>query len=181
MFHIITIIAIAIVAAGIVVWHFMSRGAAAPAGPAETRRFPRLDALASLGLALTFVLLVLTGFLRDLVGIGLADWLLLIHVGTGAAFAVVLAALVVFRADAYRLGSGAAPGRFSDGQKVCFWLIALAGLCLILTIAVAMLPVLGTWGQNCIVDVHRYVALAALLAGMVYAYLACVRRGAKAS
>ena len=179
MFHIITIVAIAVVAAGIAVWHFCAKGAAAAAAPPEARRFPRLDALAGLVLALTFVLLVLTGFLRDLVGIRLADWLLLIHVGTGAAFAVVLAALVVFRADACRLGPSAGPQRFSDAQKVCFWLIAFSGLCLILTVAVAMLPVLGTWWQDFIVDVHRYVALAALLVGMVYAYLAFVRRGAK--
>ena len=179
MFHVITIVAVAIVAAGIAVRHFAARGAAAAAAPPEARRFPRLDALAGLALALTFVVLVLTGFVRGLVGGAWSDWLLLIHVGTGAAFAVVLAALVVLRADACRLGSGAAPGRFSDAQKVCFWLIALAGLCLILTAAVAMLPLLGTWWQDFIADLHRYAALAALLAGMVYAYLACGRRGSR--
>jgi len=179
MFHVITIVAVAIVAAGIAVRHFTAKGAAAAAAPPEARRFPRLDSLAGLALALTFVVLVLTGFVRGLVGGAWSDWLLLTHVGTGAAFAVVLAVLVVFRAEACRFGPGAGPRRFSEAQKVCFWLIALTGLCLILTQAVAMLPLLGTWWQDFIADLHRYVALAALLAGMVYAYLAFVRRGSK--
>jgi hypothetical protein len=108
---------------------------------------------------------------------GLFGILLLAHVMAGALFAVSLAATVLLRARAYRPDSE--PG--TDKCVLCpimksvprkavlvalFWVFAAAGLCLIVTALGSMLPYFHFRAQFTFLDIHRYGALAALLAVM---------------
>ena len=79
------------------------------------------------------------------------------------------ALLAVFRGEAYSLAGPDKHGRFSTVQKYCFWILALCGLALIFSILSAMLHLLGTDGQHVTTVVHKYSALVALLAMIIYA------------
>ena len=89
---------------------------------------------------------------------------LLLHVMSGGLFAVSFAALLLLRAGAYRPDAGPAPG----GRVSLFWLLAAAGLVLVVTALAAMLPLFPFRAQFLLLDIHRYAALAALLAAIVF-------------
>jgi len=64
------------------------------------------------------------------------------------------------------------------GQKVFFWLLIVLALPLILSIVVSMFPLLGTHWQKTLLGVHRYVAGAFVVCGIVHVFL-LVRTRAK--
>ena len=132
-------------------------------------RFPGIETLVIFCLAASTVLLGVSGFcVTSLSGAGLTGYLLLVHTGLGGLFAVSLAALAVLRAQAYRFGPGSAAGPFSFLQRLCFWGMGLLGLVLILSMVVAMFPVLGTEGQHACVQMHRSAAWGAVLVTVLY-------------
>jgi len=63
-------------------------------------------------------------------------------------------------------------------QKVFFWLLIVLALPLILSIVVSMFPLLGTHWQELLLGVHRYVAVAFVVCGIIHAFL-LVRTRAK--
>ena len=119
---------------------------------------------------LSFATLAFTGFVgATLQGRALHGFWTLIHVTGGAAFAVSLTALLLFRAEAYGFTPPGAAARFATAQKACFWIIATCAVVLILSIVLAMLRLIGTEGQHLAVQIHRYSALIALAAAILYA------------
>jgi hypothetical protein len=147
------------------------------APPNRHGRWPLLESLVALAMWASFITLAFTGFLgATMWGRSLAGYWTLTHVTFGALFAVSLAVLIVFRGEAYSFGKTPASDRFSIVQKVCFWLIVVCGLLLMLSILTAMLRVLGTEEQRLAVEVHRYSALLALLAAIVYTGTARLRQ-----
>ena len=63
------------------------------------------------------------------------------------------------------------------GQKVFFWLLVVLSLPLILSIVLSMLPLLGTHWQETLLSVHRYVAAAFVVCGVIHAFLLIRMRG----
>ena len=135
-------------------------------GTDDKPRFPILDKLAGLIVCGLTAVLVVTGFVNPvLFGATISGWLLVTHVLLGAVFAVALLALIVFRAA--ECGE-AGPGRFSLGQKIGFWLLAAFGFCLVLTAALATLPVIGMSWQAVMACLHLYMGVGAVVAALVY-------------
>ncbi|MCX5913253.1 MAG: hypothetical protein NTV04_15140, partial [Deltaproteobacteria bacterium] len=56
-------------------------------------------------------------------------------------------------------------------KLAAFWLFVLAGFLLAITALLPMMPLLRTSGQKFMFELHRYSALASLLAAMVHAGL----------
>ena len=109
--------------------------------------------------------LVVTGFINPVQGLTISGWLLLIHVLLGAVFAVALLGLIVFRAaECSQPGSE----RFGLGQKIGFWMLATFGFGLLLTAALATLPVFGMCWQSLMASLHLYMGVGAVLATLVY-------------
>jgi hypothetical protein len=102
------------------------------------------------------------------------------HVVLGGLFAVLLAALLLWRARDYRFDKREeadferfAGPVFKDVskafvRKLLFWTFAFFGLVLILTALLSMLPILPADAQPTLVLFHKYSALIALLAAIVF-------------
>ena len=145
-------------------------------GTDDKRRFPTLDKLAAMVVCGLTVVLVVTGFVNPvLFGATISGWLLITHVLLGAVFAVALLGLIVFRASEC---SDAGPGRFNTGQKVGFWLLAVFGFALVLTAALATLPVIGMCWQATMACIHLYMGIGVIAASLVYLCGACRKKKA---
>jgi hypothetical protein len=102
------------------------------------------------------------------------------HVVLGGLFAILLAGLLLWRARDYRFDKQeeAAFERFSCPilknvsksfvRKILFWAFAVVGLLIILTALLSMLPILPAEAQRTLILIHKYSALAALLAAIVF-------------
>ena len=145
-------------------------------GTDDKRRFPTLDKLAGLIVCGLTAVLVVTGFINPvLFSATISGWLLITHVLLGAVFAVALLGLIVFRASEC---SDAGPGRFNTGQKVGFWLLAVFGFALVLTAALATLPVIGTCWQATMACIHLYMGIGVIAASLVYLCGTCRKKKA---
>ncbi len=130
--------------------------------------FPRLDRLVAVLCGLTFVGLVLTGYYDlALLNRAMQGWVLLLHVGIGGAFAVLVAVFAFLRAEANAPLERTAPAA-SATEKTLFWVFVVCGLVLMMTAALAMVPWLGTPGQRSIVGLHKWTSLLSLVAGIGY-------------
>ena len=132
-------------------------------------------------LSASFIYLALSGFAfavfspRGLYGIPL-----LFHVVAGGVFAVSLAADVIVRAKEYGsiievFTSGGRPmgyllGLFSRQlrQSVLYWVFVIAGLAVVSTALISMLPYFSFRTQVGLIETHRWSALAAALAAMAF-------------
>lgn len=152
-------------------------GVAAGKGQGGRGRFPGLELLMALTLWVSFAVLVTTGFAgASLRGHCLSGLWLITHLLFAALFAGSLSLLILMRAEVYSFADTIQSGRFSRGQKICFWLIAICGAFLILSAVSAMFPFLGTRMQLLTIRAHRYCALLAFLTGIVYACIAMKRK-----
>jgi hypothetical protein len=103
--------------------------------------------------AAALIVLAVTGF-----GFGwplsypLAGFPLLTHVGIGALYAVLLLVLAVLRA---REGT------------IWFWMLLISGIILILSVLIAMFPLLGTAGQHTAIIIHRVAAVVSIIAAVM--------------
>ena len=119
---------------------------------------------------------------------GLYGFPLIGHVTAGGLFAVCLTLVVIFKGreftsipepliltpalfDRKRLGITAA-----RTKHAAFWFFVLAGFLLTLSALLPMMPLLRTPGQKLMFELHRYSALAAVLAAMVYVGLELFER-----
>lgn len=132
----------------------------------------------------SFLYLAASGFFFAVfVPRGIYGYPLIGHVMAGGLFAACLAAVVVFKGRGYisvprpislsltlldprKMGITAARVKLA-----AFWLFVLAGFLLTLTALLPMLPLLRTAGQKLMFELHRYSALASLLAAVVFAGL----------
>jgi len=119
------------------------------------------------GLILSFLFLVLSGFLFALlVPRGLYGLPLLLHVAAGGIFAICLSMVVVWRARDYTLD--VVQPIF---LKVMFWTFVVSGLCLIVTSLSSMISFLSMPCQIGMIRWHRlfaFVSLASVFAFLYY-------------
>lgn len=144
-------------------------------------RLPVLEKWLLVALFGTFLYLAASGFFFAVfIPRGLFGFPLIGHVAAGGLFAVCLMLVVVFKGreftsipeplkltptlfDPKRLGITAA-----RTKHAAFWFFVLAGFLLTLSSLLPMMPLLRTPGQKLMFELHRYSALAAVLAAMVY-------------
>lgn len=169
MFRTISIVLVVLTLAGCAMWWKLAKlPARRPAG--STGRFPGLEKLLAVVMWLSFATLAVTGTFGAIIpGHSLAGFWMLTHVSVSALFAGSLAVLIIVRAESYNPANTVQPGRFGLGQKISFWIMAVCGIVLIVTVVASMFRVLGTEWQLLAIKTHRYFALLALLAGIVYA------------
>jgi len=133
----------------------------------------------------SFLYLAASGFFFGLfIPRGLFGYPLVAHVMAGGLFAVCLTIVVLFKGRDFIIAPKPANLSLSilDPRKMgitrarvmiwAFWLFAAAGVLLILSALLPMLPLLRTPGQRFMFEFHRYSALASLVAAMVFAGLA---------
>jgi hypothetical protein len=107
-----------------------------------------------IGMIAALIVLAITGF-----GFGwpisypLNGFPLLSHVGFGALFAMALTVWALLRAK--------------SGGNAWFWLLVVCGIVLILSILIAMFPILGTHGQHVAIVVHRVAAILSMVAALM--------------
>ncbi|MBT3198904.1 MAG: hypothetical protein HN350_03215 [Phycisphaerales bacterium] len=135
------------------------------AGETDKFCFPLLDKLAGLVVAGVASILIFTGFLPVITGSVISGWMLIAHVLLGAVFAVALLGIIFFRASAC---SQADSTRFNLGQKIGFWMLASFGFFLVLTAALATLPVLGMGWQTLMATLHLCMGIGAVVSIIVY-------------
>ena len=153
-----------------------------------------LKKLCYLVAAFCFVVLGFTGFYPLLArGEHISGYLMMIHATLAPVFAICLAILAVTWASRFRFEKADCPWvqqilrRFTRLQlsaaqgsckasaivwKATFWLIVALALPLILSIALSMLPLLGTDGQELLLAVHRWTAVVFAVIVIVHTYTA---------
>lgn len=138
-----------------------------------------IPALALLATSVCVVLLAATGFYATLSGTPLSGWSLLGHVGVGGAFAAALALLAICRTGDFDTGVDTAAVRRRSTPalgSVAFWVMVASGMCLIVSSALMMLPQFGTVGQEMLLKWHRWSAIVAVVASVVYGMVALANR-----
>jgi hypothetical protein len=131
--------------------------------------------------ALCFLYLAASGFFFAVfIARGIYGYPLVGHVVLGGLFALLLSGLLLWRARDYRFDKeeAAAFERFSCPvfknvsktfvRKILFWVFAFFGLLIILTALLSMLPILPADAQRTLILIHKYSALASLLAAIVF-------------
>ncbi|MEA2069608.1 MAG: hypothetical protein U9P12_10435, partial [Verrucomicrobiota bacterium] len=102
----------------------------------------------------TMTVLAATGFLFGWpLSYPLNGFPLLSHVGFGALYAITLTIWALLRAK--------------SGGNVWFWLLVVCGIVLILSVLIAMFPLLGTHGQHVAIIVHRIAAILSIIAALM--------------
>ncbi len=147
-------------------------------------KFPVFEKWLFLLFYLSFIYLAASGlFFALFIPRGLYGYPLLLHVAAGAAFAVSLTVIVITRARNYiempkplvldislfdprRLGITTI-----RGQYAAFWVLVIAGFCLLLSALLPMMPFLQYDGQKLMFAVHRYSALVSIIAAVTFADL----------
>ncbi len=132
----------------------------------------------------SFLYLAASGFFFGLfIPRGLFGFPLVGHVMAGGLFAVCLTIIVLFKGRDFVTVPKPASLSLSllDPRKMgltparvklwAFWLFVLAGLLLIVSALLPMMPFLQTPGQKLMFELHRYSALLAAVAAMVFAGL----------
>jgi hypothetical protein len=140
----------------------------------------------------SFLYLAASGFFFGIfIPRGLYGYPLVAHVMAGGLFAVCLTIVVLFKGRDFVSVPKAASLSLSllDPRRMgitaarvklwAFWLFAAAGVLLILSALLPMLPLLRTAGQRFMFEFHRYSALASTAAAMVFAGLALFGSGVK--
>lgn len=140
----------------------------------------RLVYLATIG---SIAVLGATAFFAVIRFGALEGWLLFAHMFGAGAFVVVLPVLAITWCEANRFGrrcvsegEEAPAPRFFWVPKVMFWLILTSGLAVAGTMLLSMLPLFGTDGQHCLLDIHRYSGLVVVVAIIVHFYTVMLQR-----
>lgn len=165
-----TISTIALLATtAVLAFHFLYRGLRARKTAPPATRYNLWEKLVHLGLTFSFLSLAITGFWPALLNHApLGGYLLMIHVTLGGVFAGCLAAMTLTWAAANRFAPDAP--RFDLSEKFFFWLIALLGLIAVMTMMLSMIPLFGSDGLNLLNELHRYTALAMVVATIIHLY-----------
>jgi hypothetical protein len=104
-------------------------------------------------LMISMLVLVITGFLFGWpIKPSLGGFPLLSHVGFGALYAISLLVYAVLKVK-------------SGGPW--FWLLLICGIVLILSVLIAMFPILGTHGQHVAIVIHRIAAVLSIVAAIM--------------
>ena len=119
----------------------------------------------------TSFILAVTGFVPVVQGRLLTGYALLAHAGLGGLLAVTLAVLLILTGQPHLPENEPGDSKVSTPRKWSYWLMTISALALILSVLIAMLPLLGTHGQHLAISVHRYAAVLFVLAGAGYLLL----------
>lgn len=148
----------------------------------------RLRKLAFLLGLLSFVVLLLTGFLPLLLGGRLEGYWLMLHATFAPVFIACAAVIVITGAQQYRFvkqDAGHLAGLWKNRKgrqgcwltdcsaagKVGFWLLAALSLPVTLTMVLSMTPLFGTHGQEWLFEWHRWSALVFALVVLITLYV----------
>lgn len=141
---------------------------------------------------LSFLYLAASGiFFALFITRGMYGYPLLMHVAAGGIFAICLTIIVITKARDYiemprplvldislfdprRLGITTLRAEYA-----AFWVLVAAGFLLIVSTVVPMMPFTAYGGQKLMLEIHRYSALAAVVAAVVFADLEFFMRGRK--
>ncbi len=151
--------------------------------PRARKRFNWWEKLVYLGALGSVTVLAVTSFYTVLRFGGMHGWWLFVHMfGAGALTAVLpLAALTWCGASRFgRVGLATSDDaylpRFFWLPRVMFWLFLAAGLVVLLTMLVSMLPLYGSEGLAILLDLHRYAGLLAVVALAIHFYCVLLQR-----
>ncbi len=146
------------------------------ASDAATRKLTRAELLAHSVATFGFLIAAITG-LGTLYLFGeVAGWPLLIHMFGAGVFLVGMAAVTVVWADRCRFGVSTG---LNVGQKLVFWIALVAGLGVMLSMLLAMLPIFGTAGQHVLLEIHEYCGLSFLAVMIVHTVVSLAARRAQ--
>jgi len=189
MFRMIAIVAIAATVVG-VLGHLVVFGAvkvSVKQGSRSIRRFSIWERFIHSLTVLGFLTLGVTGMIAVFQGEKIHGWLWFIHAAAAPCFVAGLTAIVLTWSfdgkfaphdwewakvlGGYIWKAHPPAGRFNGGQKAYFWAVGGLGLVMLLTGLGRIYPVFGPFGQEILYQVHRYAALAFILAGITHLYL----------
>jgi len=143
--------------------------------PAERSRWNLWDLLIYLGLVGCIGVLAVTSFAGVLLHGELGGWALFLHMCGAGAFTAVLPLSMLSWAHINKFdipqsqGKSPAP-KFYWLPKSMFWVIAISGLVVTMTMLVSMLPIFGTDGLLKLLDLHRYSGLLVVMAAALHFY-----------
>jgi len=157
-----------------------------PAAADPCRGRPGLVAsLVYLGTLASVAVLGITSFVAVIRFGTLGGWWLFIHMFGAGVFTFVLPVLALTWCEANRFGrppqpagseGQVPPSRFLRLAKSMFWVILVAGLIVIGTMILSMLPVFGTDCLQLLLDIHRYAGLVVVAATVLHLYAALLPR-----
>lgn len=162
-------------------------------GERRVRRYSLWERLIHVVLAVTFLVLAVTGFWASIGWDGpMSGYTLMIHTTCGAVFAVCVAVSLLTwaadhalaRHDSRWLARGGGfstrgdlpAGRFSACDKIYFWLAGLLTLAALLSMLLSMITLLGTDGQHLMYHVHRYSTLVLVILTLWHGYATSVAK-----
>jgi len=122
-----------------------------------------------------------TGFGSELLGLELAGWRLLIHMGGAFLFVVGLTATTLQWAGRCRPARRAGNAVLSAGQRWMFFVYVAAGWLVMAAMLGAMLPLAGYREQELLKEIHENAALVLLAALVVHTIVSWTARRARRS
>lgn len=145
---------------------------------------------------LSFCVLLVTGFLpRLLLDRAIWGYLTMLHAIFSPVFVCCVTILAIMWADNCVLNknylpwlnkllkrnpkSTEPPRKYEFTQKLSFWLILILVLPLTISILLMMFPIFGPHGQEVLLEIHRYIALAVAFFGLLHTYLTILTSAAK--
>ena len=138
---------------------------------------------------LSFVVLLVTGFVPVMAGGKLGGYWLMVHATFAPVFIACAAVVALLGAGQYRFTRADIKTVIAGvihrehirrccpltdtglGAKVGFWVLLALSLPVTITMAVSMLPWFGTDGQGFLFEAHRWTALVFALAALVEMYM----------
>lgn len=136
-----------------------------------TPRLSTADRCAYVLTASSLIALGATGGLGWLVSGSLGGWPLVMHMLAGPAFIGGLTWTALALAGRCRVDPTCDGPAFATGQRALFWMALLLGLISIVSILLAMFPLLGYEGQEKLYTIHRGSGLGLLAAFVVHLML----------
>jgi hypothetical protein len=178
-----TVVAVTLAAVAVLIILHLILALLGGRAPRARQRFNWWEKLVYLGALVSVAGLGFTSFYTVLRFGGMHGWWLFAHMfGAGALTAILpLAALTWCGASRFGRSSPHASDesdlpRFFWLPRVMFWLFLLAGLAVMLTMLISMLPIFGTDGLEILLDLHRYTGLLAVVALLIHCYCVVLQR-----
>jgi hypothetical protein len=178
-----SVLAMALIATAVVIVLHLILALLGGRAPKARKRFNIWEKLVYLGALVSVGVLGVTSFYTVLRFGGMHRWWLFVHMFGAGAMTGILPLLALTWCGASRFGrptqrqveEGYLP-RFFWIPRVMFWLFLLAGLVVMLTMLVSMLPVFGSDGLEVLLDIHRYAGLLAVVALLIHFYCVLLQR-----
>jgi len=178
-----SVLAIALIATAVVVVLHLILALLGGRAPKPRKRFNIWEKLIYLGALVSVAVLGVTSFYTVLRFGGMHGWWLFAHMFGAGTMTGVLPLLALTWCGASRFGrltqrqlEESYLPRFFWIPRVMFWLFLLAGLVVMLTMLVSMLPLFGSEGLEILLDIHRYAGLLAVVTLFIHFYCVLLQR-----